>query len=200
MLLRFSAFLYMICLVILAVVLFFLWHKKRSVPYLICFSLFWIYMLTAIDKVFFPIPLDEHLNDPYHLSAWARISLMPFYFGGNPSVQGIIKALAYNVLLTMPFGFGINFIARIKPKWILFLCAAVGIGSELLQLVISLLISYPYRVIDINDALSNALGVLLGYLIFRLFGSIYFRVTESQKLKHKGLSLFIFETVIRYKN
>lgn len=200
MLLQFSEFLYAICLVILAVVLFILWRKKRSVPYLICFSLFWVYMLMAIDKVFFPIPLDAHLNDPFILSPWARIRLIPFYFAGNPSVREIIEALAYNMLLTLPFGFGINFIANIKTKKVLFLCVAVGVGTEMLQLIISVLISYPYRVVDITDTITNALGVLLGYLIFRLFGYIYIKVTESQKLVHDGLSLYIYETVLRYKN
>jgi glycopeptide antibiotics resistance protein len=157
-------------------------------------------MLSAIDKVYFPIPLDEHFNDPYNLSAWSRVNLVPFIFWGNPAAREIIEFIAYNILLTIPFGFGINLLANIKPQKILFLCVAVGIGSELLQLVISFLISYPYRVIDINDMWSNALGVLLGYLIFRLFGYIYIRVTESLKLEHDGLFLYIYETVLRFKN
>jgi len=154
----------------------------------------------AIDKAFFPIPLDEHLNDPFNLSPWARTNFIPFYCAGNPSVREINETLAYNILLTLPFGFGINFIANIKTKKVFFLCVTVGVGTELVQLIISVLISYPYRVIDITDTITNAQGVLLGYLIFRLFGFITIKVTGSQKLVYNGLSLYIYETVLRYKD
>lgn len=200
MLLTFSTPLYIIFLVVLAIVLFFLWRKKRSVPYLICFSLFWVYMLAAIDRVFFPIPLDAHFSDPYNLSPWARVNLIPFNFWESSSALESLELMIYNILLTIPFGFGINLIAKIKPQKVLLLCVAVGIGTELLQLGISLLLWYPYRIIDIDDTLANSLGVLLGYLMFRLFGYIYIRATESQKLEHYGLFLYVYDTALRYKN
>jgi len=57
-----------------------------------------------------------------------------------------------NILLTIPFGFGINFLARVRPKGIFWLAPAVGLGLELAQLCISLLSRSGSRASDINDA------------------------------------------------
>ena len=53
-----------------------------------------------------------------------------------------------------------NFIRRLRLKDILWLSFAVGFGIESVQLLMTLILRYPYRVVDINDVWLNAVGGL----------------------------------------
>lgn len=97
----------------------------------------------------------------------------------------------------MPFGFGVNFIGRFRRKDFLWLPFAVGFGIELSQLVMNFLLRYPYRVVDITDALLNAAGVLIGYGFFRIFSGLYIAISTSIRVDHKGLFKYIQEIASR---
>ena len=63
------------------------------------------------------------------------------------------------------------------------------------QHLISLALRYPYRVVDINDAIFNAFGVLLGCGLFKLFTQLSM-VTIGQATDNKdGLSLYLYNLV-----
>jgi glycopeptide antibiotics resistance protein len=102
-----------------------------------------------------------------------------------------------NILLTIPFGFGISFVSHLRPKDFLWLPFAIGFGIETAQLLISLLLQYPYRVIDINDALLNAAGVLVGYALFRIFARLFFQISTRLKNIPGGWSAYIHEIATR---
>ena len=101
----------------------------------------------------------------------------------------------------MPFGFGIHFLARIKPKNMPWLALALGVGFELSQLILSLAFRSGFRAVDINDAIFNAAGALLGYAVFWVFGRVYARVYDRARahrmFKEKGLFADIYEVVAR---
>lgn len=59
------------------------------------------------------------------------------------------------------------------------------------------MLGYPYRVIDINDAILNAFGVLIGYGMFRIFAWLYLRVTQRFASKHRGLTAYIYDVARR---
>jgi glycopeptide antibiotics resistance protein len=94
--------------------------------------------------------------------------------------------------MSTPFGFGVNFLISVRPRSFLWLAAAVGFGFELSQLVISLAFKSGFRAVDINDAIFNAAGVLLGYTFFRIFSWVYLITTEHFGIKHKGLFAVIY--------
>jgi len=142
---------WLIGIIILVFTLIVFWQKKRNVWFMFCFSIFWIYLLLAIKETIFPIPLDRDISDRSFIS---QINLIPLYFGKSTSffsIRAILIASILNIILTIPFGFGINFIAQFKARDFAWLAITVGIGIELAQLIISLIITYPYRTIDIND-------------------------------------------------
>jgi len=175
--------------------LFIQWKRKRSFSALIIFSIFWVYLLFALDKVFFPMEISGSFADEMrqHTPILARVNIVPFQFGRyGLTVGGLISGLN-NILLTVPFGFGLNFISRVTWKDFLKISVILGLGVELTQLLISLLLRYPYRVVDINDSIFNAMGVLLGYGLFRIFAWIYIGVTQQFEINHRGLSLYIFD-------
>lgn len=104
-----------------------------------------------------------------------------------------------NILLTVPFGFGISFLVRLKPKDFLWLGILVGFALEFTQFIISLAFRSPFRSVDINDVILNAIGVWLGYLFFRIFGYLYLSITQRFKIRHSLVFAYIYDVVRRSK-
>jgi len=179
---------------IIALVIF--WRRKHSLSYLFFFSIFWVYVMFGLDKVFFPIEINGNYVDVMRqIPLMSQVNLIPFYFSQYGITAGDIGGIIANIVLTTPFGFGLNFISRVKLRDFLWLSLSIGIGIEMLQLVISLILSYPYRVVDINDAILNAVGVLVGYSLFRAFARLFLALTNRFKIEHDGLSSYIYEIV-----
>jgi len=186
---------------ILALVLPFLWKQKHDLSYLFFFSVFWMYLLALVGATIFPIPFDTddagfRFNRVWeqivHMQRYHEINLIPLYFGScwelpRPCAIGIYE----NILMTVPFGFGINFIARLKPKNIPWLALALGLAIETIQFVLDLAMGGAYRTVDANDVLFNAIGVLLGYGFFRIFAWLYLTITHRFRINHKGLLAYI---------
>ena len=182
----------LIGLVALVIALAILWIKKKSSSYLLFFAIFWIYMIGVVSVVVFPFPIGIP-NSNFK----PDINLVPFDFGYcHPEMLSLcIRNLYGNILLTIPFGFGVSFIARIKPKNIFWLAIAVGFTFELVQLFISFAIRSSFRAVDVNDVILNAAGVLLGYGIFRIFGWLYSYVTNRLKIQHTHIFTYIYDIV-----
>lgn len=102
-----------------------------------------------------------------------------------------------NIALTIPFGFGVNFVANIRPRSFRWLAPSVGFGIELTQLAISLALGYTYRYIDINDVIMNTLGVLIGYGGFRVFAWLYLLITRRLGIRHWGPTAYVYEIASR---
>jgi glycopeptide antibiotics resistance protein len=145
-------------------------RKKHSAASLVCLAVFGLYLLAVISQVIFPIPGPEAIGTRSPLiDILAWVNLVPFDFGrlfeNNPTV--IFQQLVGNILLTLPFGFGLPFVAHIRAKDMLWLALGAGLTLETAQLAICLATGASYRSVDINDMLLNAAGALLGYALFR---------------------------------
>jgi glycopeptide antibiotics resistance protein len=125
----------------------------------------------------------------------ARISLLPFFLGYGLT-PALLVNIVLNVILTIPFGFGLNFLARLRPLSWIFLSLLVGGGIESTQLAISILLRYTYRVIDIHDAFANTLGVLLGYALFLLFALAVRLLLRVLPQPRSGLARYLEEVVV----
>jgi len=193
MLIHFDECDFLIGIGILCILLFVLRWKKRSLAYLIFFSIFWIYLLFVVQIVIFPIAI----NTDNSIRAMPSINLIPFYTGYCSMPRYCLMDFVGNIILTMPFGFGINFLVRIKPKNFLWLASALGFGFEFSQLVISLAFRSGFRTIDINDAILNAIGVLTGYTLFRAFAWLYIKSTEYFGIENKWLFSDIYHVAIQ---
>lgn len=180
---------------ILAVILVFLWKQKRDLWYLLFFAAFGIHLLFVLSGVIFPIaPLSGEHAETFK----PHLNLIPFYFGECDimpvlCVGGVIE----NILLTIPFGFGISFIARLRTKDFLWLAPLVGIVFETIQLIFSFMFRSTLRATDINDVIINAVGVWLGYGIFRMFGRLYLYFTQRFEIKSRYLFAYIYDVVRR---
>lgn len=185
-----------IAFVVLALVLIGVWLKNKD-PFQVFFVfVFGVYIINVVSVVVFPFPIGYDVSD-FKLN----INLIPFDFGYCDafSLELCIREIYQNILLTIPFGFGINFIARIKPKNILWLAFGVGFAFEFVQLVISIIVRSPFRAVDINDLILNAIGVLLGYGIFRIFGIMYLHVVQRLQSQPRHIFAYV-DDIVRPQN
>lgn len=169
--LTFAEIIFPICISGLVVLLGILRFRKYGWWYCLASALFWFYLLALVGLTLFPIPiLDAPENRQAVAQILARVNLIPFNFGSlfelNPNI--VRYELAGNILLSIPFGLGFPFLVQVRVRMIPWLALAVGLGIETAQLLISLAIGAVYRSVDINDVLLNAVGVMVGYGIFRV--------------------------------
>jgi glycopeptide antibiotics resistance protein len=159
--------------ILVGILLLWWMHRRRSLEYRIFFSLFWLYLLALLSMTVFSgavyrsVPwIDRQEMVPLLLS---RVNLVPLHFGRFPHPSYILNDVLLNFLVTVPLGFGLAFLVPMRARTMLVIAVGAGLFFEGGQLAISLLTALPARVTDINDAIFNALGVMLGYGLFRLF-------------------------------
>jgi glycopeptide antibiotics resistance protein len=188
---------WLIGVAILIVLLPILLRRKYSPSYLFFFSVFWVYLLILVSVTIFPIPLPDagmFLTKQQITFVLSHINFVPFKYLSDPYVNPhiVFREIFQNVLLTIPFGFGISFIAQFKARDYLWLAIAVGLAIEIAQLVISLDVG-AYRTVDITDVLLNATGVLLGYLFFRAFAWLVSKMTQRFGIKRSSFLAYVQE-------
>lgn len=169
-------------------------HRHSGLPYRICFAFFGLYMMLLIGLTLFPIPRADPYTaplQPVDMLALTRSNFIPFFFGPFATVESIVYAIKWNIVLTLPFGFCICFITRIRWRDLLWLPLTVGVVIESCQFLVSLLVGIPYRVIDINDVIFNAVGVMGGYLLFRLLAAVYLLFTRKSRFKPGGMADYL---------
>ncbi len=188
---------FLIGLFALMILLIFLRRRRYNPTYLFFLAVFWIYLLFVFKKTLFPIPIS--INQHPSSFDW-RINMTPLFFGEYANARSIFLNAGLNTLLTVPFGFGIPFITRLRARDFLWLPLAVGFGIEMLQLLFSLLIRNPYRVLDINDVIFNALGVLTGYAFFRVFARAYQAFVRWVGVTRTGVLAYVYQVTARSQN
>jgi glycopeptide antibiotics resistance protein len=189
MLIRFDANDLLIGLVMLCICLVVLWQRKHNLPYLIFFSIFWIYMMVVVSIVIFPIAI----NAANASTSAPRINLIPFYSGYCSIPRYCLFNIVGNLLLTTPFGFGLSFLVLVQLRQIPWIAITTGLGFELSQLIVSLIFRTAFRSVDINDAMLNAIGVLVGYALFRGFAWAYLRVAAHFDIQRRWLFADVFD-------
>ena len=196
--LEFNGLAWLIGMAILAVLLFVM--QRRGIFYFFFFSVFWVYLLVLVSVTVFPIPLGMDGGFRYE-TIWAQIdsmfhysglNLIPLYFGNCWDLPRACAVGIYeNILMTVPFGFGINFIARLRSRDFLWLALAVGLMIEVTQFALDLIFGGVYRSVDVNDVLFNGLGVWIGVGLFFGFARLFMAITGRFEIRHTGLLAYI---------
>ncbi len=173
-----------ISLVFLGTALLFLRRHGCSWRFLLVFAGFWLYLTLLLSLVFFPMPA-ESLPWKRNLRRLLReIQWVPFGYLFDPhNTPHLIRAeVLGNIEATIPFGFYLPMLwpsARRHMSWLIWIPGLCIEGGQFLLC----LLREPYRTIDITDVLLNALGVAIGYGIFRVLNSLRDSRTESSQAK-----------------
>lgn len=182
----------------LAVLLVVFRRRKMSIPRLMFCAIFGVYLIYAAEILFFPLHISGGFADANRSLPFLRdIYLNPFDFGQFGSFSGALPTLALNMLLTVPFGFGISFVVRVRQRQVRWIAPVVGLAIEGAQLAISLLLGYIYRQVDVKDVLMNALGVLGGYGLFLAFARLVIAASRRGVIPRTGLTDYVHAVASR---
>jgi glycopeptide antibiotics resistance protein len=121
---------------------------------------------------FFPIPVDRAgagatAGSPF---SWDALNLVPFSTIGRALSRGgtgELRIAILNLFVLFPAGVYLPILfARARTRRAMVAIAVVGGASvELVQLAISLALSFLYRAVDIDDVILNAAGLGLGLVV-----------------------------------
>ena len=165
----------------------FIKRKNYTSSHLFSLFVFGFYILMVMGVTLFPIPIIGwgSVSPDLKLSS---INLEPFNFGRLFEHHSflILRELVGNILMTIPFGFGINFITKVRPRYYLPISLMTGLVIEITQFIFTLLFVVSYRSVDINDVILNFSGSLLGFVLFYLFALFYLFLIRRTGAKPGG--------------
>jgi glycopeptide antibiotics resistance protein len=179
----------------IGVVTFLRLKKKKSPVYLIFFTIFYVYLFKVLDYTLFQFQsllLLRYFMPHLILNGQAageNLNLVPLV----TLTPQDLKTSLLNVLLLIPFGFGLPFITNLHMKRIVAIGVLFSVAIELLQLVTGLMADITFRVADINDVIFNTVGVAIGYILFVGFVRIYRHISHNWEISANPILRYIAE-------
>jgi len=173
---------------------FFLWlKKKKSFIYLLFFTIYYIYLGGVLYYTLFQyqsLLLLKYFTPTLILHGQESGKDINFI----PLIALTIKDLKtslLNILLFLPFGFGLPFITNFRIKKTVVYGLFFSLTIEIMQLITGILAKTTFRIADINDIIFNVLGTLAGYILFILFMKIFLRIFHKSKIKFYSIGKYI---------
>ena len=180
-------------LIWIGIVTFLRLKKKKSLAYLIFFTIFYVYIVKVLDYTLFQFQsllLLKHFMPNLILNgqtAGQDLNLVPLV----TLTPDDLKTSLLNILLLIPFGFGLPFIANFRMKKIVVIGALFSIAIEVLQLVTGLMAGITFRVADINDVIFNTVGVVIGNMLFAGFVRSYRHISRNWEISANPILRYI---------
>ena len=168
--------------------------KKKSLVYLIFFTIFYVYLYKVLDYTLFQfqslILLKYFMPD---LILNGQTAGKAESYSAYHAHSQDLKTSLLNILLLIPFGFGLPFITNLRMKKIVVIGALFSIVIELLQLMTGLVAKITFRIADINDVIFNTVGVAIGYILFVGFVRIYRHISHNWEISANPILRYIAE-------
>jgi glycopeptide antibiotics resistance protein len=177
------------------IVTFLLLKKKKSLVYLIFFTIFYVYLFKVLDYTliqFQSLLLLKYFAPDLILNGQAAgkiMNLIPFITLTHQD----LKTSLLNILLLIPFGFGLPFITNFRMKKTVVIGALFCIAIEFLQLITGFIAKITFRIADINDVVFNTVGVVVGYLLFVGFVRICSYASHNWHVSANSILSYIAE-------
>lgn len=169
--------------------------RKRSLAQVLFSTIFYVYLVKVLDYTLFQFQsllLLKHFIPGLMLrgqTAGENINLIPLI----TLTPTDLKTSLLNILLFIPFGFGLPFISSFRMKKIICIGVIFSITIEILQLVTGLIAKTTFRITDINDVIFNTIGVAVGYLLFVGFMHLYRHVSRNKEMSGNPIHRHIIE-------
>jgi glycopeptide antibiotics resistance protein len=155
-------------LIWIGMVIFLRIKLKKHIKILILFTIFYIYLFKVLDYTLFQ----------FQSLIFLKLFMPNLILNGQEAGESLnliplvtltaedLKTSLLNILLFVPFGFGLPFIINLGMKKIVVIGLIFSLGIEFLQLITGLIANITFRVTDINDVIFNTVGVVIGYFLF----------------------------------
>ena len=169
--------------------------KKKGLVYLIFFTIFYVYLVKVLDytlfqfqslillKYFMPNLILNGQTDGESMNLIPLVTLTPQH----------LETSLLNILLMIPFGFGLPFITNFRMKKVVVIGALFSIVIEFLQMITGLAAKITFRIADINDVIFNTVGVAVGYILFVGFVRIYRHTSHNWEISANPILRYIAE-------
>lgn len=163
-------------------VLAFLHFKKRTAPPdLLLLTVFFIYLFKVLDYTLFQFQsllLLKHFVPNLRLNGLPpdqSLNLIPLL---TLTAQDL-KTSLLNILMLVPFGFGLPFLVRIQLGPLTLLAALFSLVIESVQYFSGRAAGLTFRIADVNDVIFNTAGAVIGYVTLIGFVRLYVRLTPT---------------------
>jgi glycopeptide antibiotics resistance protein len=182
-------------LIWIGIVTFLRLKKKKSVVYLVFFTIFYSYLFKVLDYTLFQFQsllLLKHFMPDLILNGQTvgkNMNLIPLV----TLTPQDLKTSLLNILLLVPFGFGLPFMTDFRMKKIVVMGALFSIVIEFLQLATGFMAKITFRIADINDVVFNTVGVAIGYILFVGFVRIYRHISHNWEISANPILRYIAE-------
>ncbi|ROR31495.1 glycopeptide antibiotics resistance protein [Mobilisporobacter senegalensis] len=152
--------------------------KSRKTVNHIAWLLFVIYIMLLSYFLFFSEKYGRMENNSeyrYNLHLFQEIKRFIIY-RKEVGFESFMVNILGNVLAFTPFGFVLPIISPSNRKFfnILILSFELTLGVELMQLLLKV------GIFDVDDLLMNTVGGVLGYILFIIARSIYYKVWKGK--------------------
>ena len=170
-------------------------RKGQGLVYMLFFTIFFVYVVVVLDRTLFQFQSLIVLKQfAPHLMLNGQgdgntLNLVPLVKLTHQDVETSLL----NVLLMVPFGFGLPFITSLRFAGTVTAGVLVSVAIEVLQLVTGLIGGVTFRIADVNDVIFNATGVVVGYGLFVAFVRVYRGVTGEWRFSTTPISQRISE-------
>jgi glycopeptide antibiotics resistance protein len=158
-------------------------------------AVFAVYVYKVVDITllqFQTLVLLQHLVPGLHLNGLAagtNVNLLPLV----TLTQRDVTTSLLNVLMMMPFGFGLPFVSRLRFRRVIVAAAALSSAIEALQWLTGALSNTTFRVADVNDIIFNTGGAAIGYALFLGFVSVLRAAGPDRPLGQNPIVQYIEE-------
>lgn len=169
--------------------------RRLSVGRWLAVSFFAIYLVGVAHFALLPLTYDPNAAREFGPIDLGRlIELRPFFLSSADAMPTWQAWL--NILLTVPFGFGLPFVLDVRGRDIVLIGILFSVGIEVAQLLADgFYLALPTWSVDINDVLLNSLGVVVGYVAFLIAGAIY-RTTLARLHVRRGAWAHFHDTLV----
>jgi glycopeptide antibiotics resistance protein len=186
---------FLVSLIWIGITVFLRLKKKKSLVYLLFFTILYFYIVTVLNYTLYQyqsLIILSHFTSNlmlHGLAAGKSLNLIPII----TLTPQDLKTSLLNILLMMPFGFGLPFLTDFRMKKIVFTGFLVSVVIEFLQFVTGFVSNTTFRIADVNDLIFNTIGVAIGYILF--IGSIHiFRhISQNWKISANPILRYITE-------
>lgn len=143
-------------------------RKRQGLVYMLFFTIFFVYVVVVLDRTLFQFQsliVLKHFAPHLMLNGQGdgnTVDLIPLVKLTHEDLETSLL----NVLLMVPFGFGLPFITNLRFVGTVTAGVLFSVVIEVLQLVTGLIGGVTFRIADVNDVIFNATGVVLGYWLF----------------------------------
>ncbi|MCY8850730.1 VanZ family protein [Bacillus inaquosorum] len=177
--LRFNMLVAVIFTVLYIPYFIFMLRKKYNIEKLIFNITLYIYFLFVLRLTLFPILIQKEAMESGRIlfKGDPLINLIPFNTlkevftqYGTPSFESTLFQACGNFIMLMPLGFLLPLTFSKKFNWKSILCISFlfSFSIELIQFIQNSIYGFPNRFSDIDDIISNTIGALIGYVIYKI--------------------------------